>query len=255
MAQTVYTIILEEDYGKLDTIMRNPNTKYHSTISPPKAKYEMLVKVNVTKDSGALVENVGGKYQLKLSWFKNVEMSIVCIKLDPVYYRLMVEVALSKKRLIKEIPEHDQRENDNISLVDVDDIKSNLAIYPKMEKTFIKYIMMRPFSKRSNTLMNLAYFGKGEMIIKILKYLDFDRDLVNETTYDKRTLLSECLEYGLKKVCREIIPFVDFEYVDLYDRPYITLMKIYGHSDMITRAMIDKTKMQKDMFGKTFYDY
>lgn len=255
MTQTVYTIILEEEYGEIDKKILNSNTTYYSKIPPPKEKYDMLVKVNITKDSGTLVEHAKGKFVLKLGLFTNVKMSVVCIKLDPVYYRLMAEVALSKTTLVKEIPEHDQRENDNISLVDIDDIKSSVAIYPKMEKTFIKYIMMRPFSKRSNTLMNLAYFGKGDIIIKILKYLDFDRELINETTYDNRTLLSECLEYGLKKVCREIIPFVDFDYVDLYDRPYITLMKIYGHSDMITRAMIDKTKMKKDMFDKTFYDY
>lgn len=255
MAQTVYTIILEEEYGQLEKKVLNSNAKYYSAIPPPREKYDMLVKVNITKDSGALVEQSKGKYALKLGWFQNVVMSVVCIKLDPIYYRLMVEVALSKKKLVKEIPEHDQRENDNISLVDVDDIKSSVAIYPKMQKTFIKYIMMRPFSKRSNTLLNLAYFGKGDIILKILKYLDFDRDLINETTYDKRTLLSECLEYGLKKVCREILPHVDLDYVDLYDRPYITLMKIYGHSDMITRGMIDKTKMRKDMLGKTFYDY
>ena len=103
--------------------------------------------------------------------------------------------------------------------------------------------------------MNLAYFGKGEIIIKILKYLNFDRELINETTYDKRTLLSECLEYGLKKVCREIIPYANFDYVDLYGRPYITLMKIYGHSDMITQSMIDRSGTKKDMSGKTFYDY
>lgn len=248
---TIYINVQKEKDIK-HKYLNNPKTLYTIKHKKP-TENEMTIKINVCKNPNIYAKKVG-KNILLVNNGKSFVVSEKCKKVSPVNdATIMLEISISNSQINNGKCNYAQdcRKLDNSYVIDYDE--ANLYDNTKIES--LTYILTNPYDGKNNSLLYLVYFNKHRLVDKFLKDTKYDKQLINYETCDGRTLLTECLEYGMTQIIKSILPYVNFAYLDVYNRPYITLMKIYNRSELIQQHMIDASKIITDAFGKTYYDY